>query len=215
MRDPLQRLNLAPGERRLVLLIMVIAFLVVNYWFVWPRFGEWGQLGFQLETSRQKLETQRREAERLEFYQASLQKLESQAGVVPRGEEATAFLATVQALARERNLPVYNWGNVATPRTGPGATNQFFEERTLTLRANPNEEVLVDFLHRLSSANSAFRVRDLTLRPGPNDARSGGPTNLDATITIVASYQRARPAQPPTALSSGATNLAASTPPPR
>ena len=213
MRDPLQRLNLSPGERRLVMLIVVIAFLVLNYWLVWPRFGEWGQLGFQLETSRQKLETQRREAERLDFYQASLKQLEGEAGAVPRGEEATAFLATVQALARERNLPVYNWGNVATPRSGAGATNQFFEE--LTLRANPSEQVLVDFLHRLSSASSAFRVRDLTLRPGPNDARSGGPTNLDATITIVASYQRSRPAPPATAVAAGVTNLAASTPRPR
>lgn len=214
MRDPLQRLNLSPGERRLVMGVIIITFLVLNYWLVWPRFGEWSQLRDQLETARQKLEVQGREAARLGVYQAGLRKLEGEGVAVPRGEEATAFLGTIQALAREMNLTVYSWGSVTTPRTGPGATNQFFEERTLTLSATPDEDGLVDFLHRLSTSNSVFRVRSLTLRPGANDARSGGPTNLDARISVVASYQKARPA-PATlasrtnAASAGSTNLAA------
>ncbi|MFN0067210.1 MAG: type II secretion system protein GspM [Limisphaerales bacterium] len=215
MRDPLQRLNLSPGERRLVMGIVIVTFLVLNYWLVWPRFGEWAQLRDQLDAARRKLDTQRREAERLDVHLATLRKLEGEGGAVPRGEEATAFLTSIQGLTRGRSFPVYSWGNVATPRTGTGATNLFFEERTLTIRATPDEQALVDFLHLLSTTNSAFRVRELTLRPGANDPRSGGPTNLDAVITIVASYQKARP-MPATsgrtnAAPAAATNLAAHT----
>lgn len=216
MRDPLQRLNLSPGERRLVMGVVIVTFLVLNYWLVWPRFGEWSQLQAQLEAARDKYEVQRREADRLGVFQAGLRKLEGAGAAVPRGEEATAFLGAIQALAREMNLPVYSWGSVTTPRTGAGATNQFFEERSLTLSATPDEDGLVDFLHRLSQSNSVFRVRSLTLRPGANDPRSGGPTNLDARISVVASYQKARPAPAVTATAArtnaapgGATNLAA------
>lgn len=215
MRDPLQRLNLSPGERRLVMGIVIVTFLVLNYWLVWPRFGEWALLRDQLDAARQKLDTQRREAERLGVHLAALKKLEGEGGAVPRGEEATAFLTSVQGLTREMGFPVYSWGNVMTPRTGPGATNQFFEERALSIRATPGEDALVDFLHRLSTTNSVFRVRELVLRPGANDPRSGGPTNLDVNVTIVASYQKARPAPAApgrtNAAPAAATNLAAHT----
>jgi hypothetical protein len=215
MRDPLQRLNLAPAERRLVVAIGVAVFLVLNYWLVWPRFADWAQLGGQLDDRRQKLEVQRREAERLPNHQAALRKLEGEGVAVPAGDEAAMFLTTVQSLARELRLPVNTWGAPMTPRSAPGVTNQFFEERQLSVVSTPAEATLVDFLERLSSADSIFRVRSLTLRPGAVDPRSGGPTNLDARFTIVASYKKVGPAPSPGAAGArtnapaGSTNAAA------
>ena len=36
-------LNLKPQERRLVIGALVVGFILVNVWFVWPHFGDWAK----------------------------------------------------------------------------------------------------------------------------------------------------------------------------
>ena len=40
MSSFIDKLNLRPGEKRLVYIIGLVVFLLFNYFFVWPRFGE-------------------------------------------------------------------------------------------------------------------------------------------------------------------------------
>ena len=44
------RLNLTPAERRLVMIIFAVVFVVVNYWVVWPRFGDFAALSEEIES---------------------------------------------------------------------------------------------------------------------------------------------------------------------
>ena len=38
------KLNLRPQERRLVVIVGMVLFVLINWWFVWPFFGEWGKV---------------------------------------------------------------------------------------------------------------------------------------------------------------------------
>ena len=55
MMQWLDRLNLQPHEKRWLIVGLLIVAAVLNYWLVWPYFGEWSQLG----TDRQKLDDSR------------------------------------------------------------------------------------------------------------------------------------------------------------
>jgi len=50
----LDRLNLEPQERRMVLGGLVIVALVLNYWIVWPYFGEGSKLSVELEKAERR-----------------------------------------------------------------------------------------------------------------------------------------------------------------
>ena len=38
------KLNLRPNERRLVIIVLIVVFIILNFIFVWPRFGDWGKI---------------------------------------------------------------------------------------------------------------------------------------------------------------------------
>ena len=44
----LDKLNLQPQERRMVLGGLVVVALVLNYWIIWPYFGEWSKVGNEI-----------------------------------------------------------------------------------------------------------------------------------------------------------------------
>jgi type II secretory pathway component PulM len=51
----LDKLNLRPGERRLVVVVAIVVFLVLNVWLVWPSFGEWGRTEQRITDARKKV----------------------------------------------------------------------------------------------------------------------------------------------------------------
>ena len=52
MTTLLDRLNLRPQERRLVVMAAAVLFLVLQFWLVWPHFKEWGQTKAAMGMSR-------------------------------------------------------------------------------------------------------------------------------------------------------------------
>ena len=44
MTSPLDRLNLRPFEKRLVVVVAVVVFLVINAWIVFPHFSDLGKV---------------------------------------------------------------------------------------------------------------------------------------------------------------------------
>jgi len=194
MLDFLDRLKLTPSERRLVVVIGAVVFLVVNYWLVWPRFGDFAALSHEIETLDQKREQYEKEVARRPAYDALLRKLQAAGSVLPAGEERIQFRSDMERLAREVGIAVPRWGEVLPERGVGTATNAFFESISLSMsQISGAEEQFVEFLHRVGSSNSTIRVKELTLAPGNYDPRAQGKTNLVGTVKLVASVQKAAP----------------------
>lgn len=196
----LDRLNLRPQERRLVLAALVVLFVVLNFWFVWPHFGRLQRVRAQTAAAQAVLDTYRTEALRTNAYLAQLHELETMGtGVLDEDiDKALNLTSTVQNQARQSGI---NYSQIAiAPRSTRGHTNEFFEERTITvgLSATPPEP-LVHFLVAIAANNLVMRVKELDLKPDPSQ------TKLTGTIRIVASFQKkaptrtAAPTQPPAA----------------
>jgi len=184
------RLNLTPTERRLVMGVLVVAFLVVNYWVVWPRFNDFMTISDDIASMGRKKDIYQREIERRPTYEVLLRKLKAEGSVLPLGEERIAFRSDMERMAREVGLMVPRWGEVLPERGGQN-TNAFFEAIGITLQgAGGTEQQFVDFLHRVGASNSTIRVKELTLAPGNFDSRSQGKTNLIGNLKLVASVQK-------------------------
>ena len=202
------RLKLTPQERRLVVVIFAVVFVVLNYWIVWPRFGDFKALSQEIETLDRKSSLYQKEVDRRPTYEVLLRKLQAAGSVLPAGEEKIQFRSDIEHLARDMGLTVRGWGEVVAERGG-AVSNAFFESIALPMnQVGGGEDQIVEFLHRVGASNSTIRVKELTLKPGNFDARAGGRTNLDAVIRLVASVQKAVP-KPAATPAGGATNAMA------
>lgn len=203
------RLKLTPSERRLVVGIIAVAFLVANYWVVWPRFGDFKTVSEDIAAMERKKKIFQQEIDRRPTYEVLLRKLQAQGSVLPVGEERIAFRSDMERLAREVGLMVPRWGEVLPERSGQ-TTNAFFEAIGITLQgATGTERQFVEFLHRVGTSNSTIRVKELSLAPGNFDSRAQGKTNLVGTLKLVASVQKPAPKAAAPAAGTAATAPAA------
>lgn len=200
----LDRLNLRPQERRLLVIVALIVFVVLNFWFVRPRFHDWSRTQADLQKGRRELAKYRREIAEVsatEGYQRKLEKYKGEGGNVPSQDQAIQLLRIVQTKAAASG--VQQNGITPVPRSSTGKTNEFFEEQSLTMNfVNTGEKELVDFLYNLGANDSLLRVRDMTIRPElPNAFK------LSGSVTLTASFQKNPPVRPatPTATKSPAT----------
>jgi hypothetical protein len=183
----LDKLNLRPQERRLVVLAGAVIFVVLNLWFVWPHFRDYGRITNDIDRFRTTLEQYQAELNRVDEYTRRLAELEGQgaAGVMPE-EQATLLISRIQMQAERSGLK--HSGLTPAARTSRGTAVELFEEQLLTLTLNPTgPEELIDFLVQLASGDLVIRVRELDLRPDPSK------TKLLGSIRLVASFQKRVP----------------------
>ena len=178
----LESLNLRPQEKRLLVVGLALAVVVLSALFVWPRLGEWRKAREALEKSRKTLQSYEAEIARIPTYEARLAELEGQGSAVLQEEQALQLLRTVQLQAQQHNVAITSTRAGLQGQTT--STNAFFDEQTVQIGVNTGEKELVQFLHALGSGGSLIRVRDMDLRPDPPRYR------LNGTITLVASYQK-------------------------
>jgi type II secretory pathway component PulM len=193
----LDKLNLQPQERRLVLGGVVIVALVLNYWLVWPYFGEWSVNAAELAKAESRKMTYLAEIGRKAAYERQLKEVEKAgAGGVLEEEQANRVQSTIYTQAATRGVTVTR----LTPSRTLGQTNLFFDEVAMTVEVVAGEGELVNFLHALGSGDSMIRVRDLArLRLDPTQ------TKLQSTLTLVASFQKkAKAVAPPSKPSASA-----------
>jgi hypothetical protein len=184
----LDKLNLRPQERRLVVLAGVVLFAVLNLWFVWPHFSDYGRLKRDIATAQTTLNRFHAELARVNEYSRRLDELEGQgaAGVLPE-EQATLLITRIQMQAERSGLRLQRLTPAARTARG-GSTVELFEEQSLTLSLNPTgPEELIDFLVALADSDLVIRVRELDLRPDPSQTR------LIGTIRLVAIFQKSTP----------------------
>jgi hypothetical protein len=187
MTSIFDKLNLKPGERRFVVFVALIAFIVVNALMVWPKFFDWNRVTMREKRAKDELQQYRREVDNIKKYQLTLRDLAEKGAQVSTEQQASELQNTVRAQAQLSGVTINNYIPVNRAATG-SKTNMFFEEQSATVQFSAEEKPLVDFLYNLGAGSSMIRVRHMTLNPElPNRYR------LQGSITLVASYQRSAP----------------------
>jgi Tfp pilus assembly protein PilO len=182
MTSYLDRLNLRPFEKRLVVGVGAVLFLVLNAWFVVPHFSDLSQARDRRTEALKKLERWQAEIDQMSKYQAGINNFIKEGREVPAEDQQNQFARTIQEHQARSGVGIGNFGVTRT------STNQFFLELTQPVSVQSGEAQLVDFLYSLGSGNSLIRVRDLTLRPDPQTRQQ-----LSGTVKLVASYQKNAP----------------------
>ena len=207
------RWGLSPQERRLVVIVGIVVFIVLNFWLIIPKFGEFGRL----QTETEKIQTQQLEKYKAEIanrpvYEAKIRELmKTSGGDVPSEEAALRIYDEVNAQAA---LAGVNLTSISPVNRGGGKTNAFFEEASVSIQYNTGEKELIDFLYRIADRDLLIRAKTMTAQPDPTQTR------LQGSMQLVKSYQRkpppkAAPAKPTAAAPARATNVPPKTPPPK
>jgi Tfp pilus assembly protein PilO len=191
MKSFFDKLNLRPQERRLVVIVGIVVFVVLNFLFVVPMFGEYAKTMKDMKATRMTLARYEEEIKREPRYRAQLKQLESSGQFVAQEEQASQLMRDVTTQSALSGVTVMRWD--PTQRGSSGKTNAFFEEQTLGIDVNTGEKELIDFLYSLGSGNSLIRVRTMSLNPEPSHFR------LQGRLTLVESFQRKAPPRAATA----------------
>jgi hypothetical protein len=211
MKSFFDKLNLRPQERRLVVIVGIVIFIVLNFLFVVPMFGEYAKTMKSMKDTRRTLARYDEEIKRGPRYKVQLEHLESTGSFVAQEEQASQLMRDVTTQAAISQVTVLRWD--PTQRGSSGKTNAFFEEQTLGITVNTGEKELIDFLYSLGSGNSLIRVRSMILNPEPSHFK------LQGNLTLVESFQRKPPpsraatAAPPAPAKAGTAPAPAKTAP--
>jgi hypothetical protein len=204
------KLNLNAQERRLVVITGIVVFALLNWFFVWPEFGEYSKFEQRTKDASVKLKSYQDEINKRPIYQKQLDELKTQGNYVPTEEAALRLAQEVDTRAALSGVTLSTLTTLHRQASG-GKTNAFFEEAAATVNVNTGEKELIDFLYSLADKDLMIRAKSMNISPDPTRMRLQGP------ITLVKSYQRRpppRPASTPAATAKPASPPAATTPKP-
>jgi Tfp pilus assembly protein PilO len=204
MTSILDKLNLSPQERRLVVVVAIVVFVVLNIWLIWPEFGSVAIWKQRRADAEKRLKQFKDEIAKKAVYERQLRDLESQGQHVGTEEQALSLQRDVANQALLSGVQVNRYDPQARVSTG-GRTNAFFEEQGLVITVVTGEKELVDFLYNLGTRSSLIRVRNMMLSRDPAGMK------LQGNLTLVASFAKKPP--PKTASPPKTTNQPASRPP--
>src|SRR5436190_6557754 len=102
MNSYLSRLN--PVERRFVVGVGLVFFLVINIFWIWPHFSDWSNLRGRLEKSRSTLQKRTGLIEQKPKVEAEIKKLASEGSYVPPEDQSLQFLRTIQNQAAQTGV---------------------------------------------------------------------------------------------------------------
>lgn len=201
MSSVFDKLNLAPAERRLVVIVGIVIFVVLNFWLVIPEFGEWAKNEQRTKDATVKLKSYQAEIAKEPAYKKELGELEKQGGYVPTEEAGLRLATEVNSQAALSGVTLSGMSTMQRQGSG-GKTNAFFEEASVTVNINTSEKELIDFLFRLADKDVLIRARSMQLTPDPSRMRLQGP------IVLVKSFQRRPPVKSATAAAKPVTPAA-------
>lgn len=181
MKSVFDKLNLRPQERRLVVIVGLVVFVLLNMWFVWPYFGDWGRLQGDLQKNRSTLERYQREIARRAQYEREEKNLETTGSEMLNSELDFQRIISSNAVANSVQVSSLTPGK----QLMGGKTNQFFQEGSINVAFTSGGKEIVDFLVAIAAQNSMIRVREMSLRPA-----DAGQTKLAGTLVFVGNYAR-------------------------
>lgn len=174
-------LNLRPGERRLIVIVAVVTFIVLNVVFVWPHSEKWKASLVALDEAKAQLAEYRSTAAELNQTSQELSAVESGGATLIDHAESEHLLRTIQSETTKHQVNVQRYDGQSEHALG---TNDLFVERVLPIQfINTDDTNLVALLVSIGSGNSLIRVRDLTIQTDPSR------TKFHGRITFVASYR--------------------------
>jgi hypothetical protein len=186
MNSLFDKLNLRPQERRLVVIVAIIVFVVLNFWLVIPMFGDYGKYEQRILDSEKKLNGYQDEIGKRDTYLRALNELKTQGGYVPTEEAALRLSQEINSQAALSGVTLSSISPLQR-QASAGKTNSFFEEAAVTVSVNTGEKELIDFLFRLADKETLVRAKSMSIGPDPTRMR------LQGTIMLVKSYQRRPP----------------------
>jgi Tfp pilus assembly protein PilO len=195
----LDRLNLRPFEKRMVVGLGAVLFVIINAWFVFPHFSDLADARDRKAKAEEKLKRWQTEVDQAGKYKAAITKLAGESLEVAPEDQVNQFANAYQIQAVQSGVDIKS---TTRPNT---RTNEFFLELTQTIGAESVETNLVDFLYNLGATKSLIRIRGLSLRTDPQHQK------LVANVTMAASYQKSPPKKPATATPPGATKASPAT----
>ena len=183
MSGLIDRLQLRPQERRIIVAGAVVLFLLLNLWFVWPHFGSYARFHVQRLENDTKLSTYLLEIGRTNDYFARLGSLEKEGSGIVTDNNDLAVQNTLTAVARANGLNIpFN----RVPQTGHGRTNEYFDQITFAAPIPPTApDSLVNLLVSVASNQVVMRIKELDLRPSDVSRY-----RLAGNLKVVASFQK-------------------------
>src|SRR5262245_17297495 len=124
MKSIFDKLNLRPQERRLVVIVGIIVFAVVNFWFIIPHFGDLGRTQQKRLDAEKTLAKYKGELGRKDHYAREETRLKEIGGYVPTEEQALELQREVDLQARQSGVMVLRWD--ASRSGSQQRTNSFF-----------------------------------------------------------------------------------------
>jgi Tfp pilus assembly protein PilO len=182
MKSTLDKLNLRPQERRLLVIVALVVFIVLNIWFVWPYFGEWGKTELAIQRSRATLKRYQQEIAKKPIYEKRQKELSS-IGELLVGELDMEKIVRSTA-SQTQGFQILTSDSRSRIGSANANTNQFFQEQTLTIQFTSGGKELVDFLVGIAAQNTLIRVREMSVRPDPTQTR------LNGSMVFVGNYLR-------------------------
>ncbi len=205
MTSYFDKLGLSPQERRLVVIVGIVVFVVINWWVIIPMFGAWGRYEQKLLDATKLRDKYNAEIGRQKEYETKLKTLQQQGSQVASEEAA---LRLQQDVINQANLTGLGYGTI-TPVNRSSTTvktNSFFDEASVSVSVNTGEKELIDFLVRLADKELLVRAKSMDIGPDPQTQ-----TRLMGNLTLVKSFQRKPP--PRAATAPPVAKPAATTPP--
>ena len=190
----LDKLNLRPAEKRLVVLAALALFIVINLIFIVPQFGEWGRLEKEMRDMRTRMDKYSVELNKQAYYKKEIERLRKVGQAVAVEDQKLDLASKIDSLAAISGVFIQGKNITDRQSTSGGKTNLFFKEQTATVNANATEQQLVDFLYLLGSGDSLIRAKIMNLQRDPTGMR------LKADLTLVASYPNREEKKPPAGL---------------
>lgn len=188
MTSLLDKLNLRPGERRVVVIAALLVMAFLYFLFIYPEFGEWKKLKAKKANLEMDLMRYRREISQRPTNEHKLALLKQKGTAIASDEQALDMQRTVNSLAALNGVQINNYNPRQDPSLTSGKTNSFFQEQTGLIQFAAEESALVNFLYALSSGNSLIRVSSMTVNPEPPNRY-----RLIGNMTLVASYPKKAP----------------------
>jgi hypothetical protein len=193
MTSVLDQLNLTPQERRIVVVIAVVVFVVLNLLLVWPHFHDLARVRGQLAKTRQTMTDWNKEI--LLDVDPSTNGYKNKLKILQRQQGGGVVNQQVQLQKSISDQAIKTGVNISDTRpatTSHPETNAFYDEQAVKITFESQEEQLVNFLFNIGNDPAMIRVREINLKTADaNRYRLRG----DALLT--ANYAKQAPATVP------------------
>ena len=180
------KLNLSSGERRLVMVVLVVLMLALA-WMVWGLIPSPGVTQNKITKAQTQLNSFTNEISKISHYKSTIQTLEGLGSAVIPIEQEVNMRRAINNLPAATGVRVTRTGRMTTK------TNEFFLEKSMRIDFSSKESDIVNFLWKLGESDSMVRVSEMRVRPDKNRYRLDGWMNLTASYQKDPKAARARP----------------------